>query len=199
MNLLDIAQTINAEHEQAYEKARDALHHARRAGELLLEAKQQVGHGGWGAWRQANCTFSERSAQGYMRLAANWDTLPKSATGVADLPLREALAMLSPQQEGFVDAWLPPVGPDWEFITRPWNDDRYLLISPSKQYEDCYWLDRGNLRTSEVDSTKRPLTRDGLPTILDHCLKDIKATKTTLLWRRMRPCLGPDYVGQPSP
>lgn len=198
MNLLDISQEINAEHEKAYEKARDALQHARRAGELLLEAKQQVGHGGWGAWLRAHCSFSERSAQGYIRLATNWDSLPKSATAVADLSLRDALDLLSSQKEGMLDAWIPPLDPDWEFLTCPWGDERYLLISPSKQYDDCFWLEQGSTREVTVDSLKRPLKRDGFPKFLDHVLKDLKSTKASLQWLRLTPCMGPDYIEHQS-
>lgn len=89
-----LAIEINAEHLAAVGKARQALEHARRAGELLLQAKAAVGHGGWLPWLAANVKFSERTAQAYMRLAAGWDQLAKSAV-VADLPLRDALGLLA--------------------------------------------------------------------------------------------------------
>lgn len=194
ISLSTLPAEIDAEHEQAQGKARDALEHARRAGELLLEAKKQVGHGGWGDWLQAQCIFSARSAQGYMRLATNWDSLAKSATRVADLSLRDALDLLSTPTQGVVDAWIPPLDPDWEFLTCPWGDERYLLISPSKQYEDCYWLEQGNYTEDWINFFKRPIKREGLPLFVDHLLKDLKPTKASLQWLRMAPCLGPDYT-----
>ena len=38
--LSDLAAEINAEHEAATRKATEAVEHARRAGELLIEASQ---------------------------------------------------------------------------------------------------------------------------------------------------------------
>lgn len=64
-----LAGEIRAEHEQAQEAFASAVEHAVRCGELLLEAKAQVGHGGWGAWLDEHFPASRRSAQGYMRLA----------------------------------------------------------------------------------------------------------------------------------
>ena len=43
--------------------------HYRRAGEMLIEAKDQVGHGGWSRWLSKNFDLSQRTAQDYMRWA----------------------------------------------------------------------------------------------------------------------------------
>ena len=63
----DYAARINEEHSRAYGKARDALTHARMAGELLIEAKSLLKHGEWGNWLTENVSFSESTAQNYMR------------------------------------------------------------------------------------------------------------------------------------
>jgi len=98
--LATLPAKINAEHEAAFGKAREALEHARRAGELLLEAKAALKHGEWLPWVRSNCDFSERTAAAYMRLSREWSTLKlKSATAVADLPLRDALQLLAEPQE----------------------------------------------------------------------------------------------------
>src|SRR5688572_32359582 len=78
----NLAAEINAAHARAFGKAREALEHARRAGELLLQAKAAVGHGQWLPWLKTHCSsFSERTSQGYMRLAKHWDEIQaKSAT-----------------------------------------------------------------------------------------------------------------------
>ena len=60
------------------------------AGRLLIQAKDQVGHGGWLPWLKANTSVSERTAQAYMKVARD---LPKSAV-TADLTLDEALKLL---------------------------------------------------------------------------------------------------------
>ncbi len=90
-----VADEINAEHAAAFGKAREALEHARRAGELLTLAKAAVEHGAWLPWIDANCKFSARTAQGYIRLAQGWDALQAKCATVAHLGLREALDLLA--------------------------------------------------------------------------------------------------------
>jgi hypothetical protein len=65
-----------------------------RAGDLLIEATAQLGHGKWLPWL-ADRGIVERTAQLYMRLARNRETI-KSAT-VTDLTVRGAAMMLAPQ------------------------------------------------------------------------------------------------------
>src|SRR5262245_59785468 len=43
--------------------------HYRRAGVMLIEAKEQVGYGGWGKWLRKNFDLSHDTASIYMRLA----------------------------------------------------------------------------------------------------------------------------------
>jgi hypothetical protein len=45
------------------------LEHYRRAGEMLIEAKDQVAHGSWSRWLTTNFELGKRTAQNYMRLA----------------------------------------------------------------------------------------------------------------------------------
>jgi len=90
----DLAKRINATYLECGAIAKTALEHALEVGRLLLQAKDQVGHGEWASWVMANCAFTERSASRYMRLAANKDQLPKSDT-VSDLTLRGAMDLLT--------------------------------------------------------------------------------------------------------
>src|SRR5687768_15110039 len=89
-----IADQINAAHEAALTAARSAIEHAKRAGELLIAAKDTVPHGHWLPWLAQHCpALSIRSAQAYMRLAREWPRLADADTQrVAHLPLRDALA-----------------------------------------------------------------------------------------------------------
>lgn len=87
-SLTDIADQANEYHRRAETAAKSAIEYATEAGKLLIEAKQQVRHGEWMPWLKANVAFSERTAQGYMRVARN-------TKRVADLPLREALKTLA--------------------------------------------------------------------------------------------------------
>jgi hypothetical protein len=84
-----LADEIHVELEAADRDWHSAVGHAIAAGGLLTEAKALVKHGEWLPWVAANFPGSERTAQLYMRLAAN----PQL---VADLPtVREAVAMLT--------------------------------------------------------------------------------------------------------
>ena len=46
--------------------------HYRRAGEMLIEAKEQVGHGGWGRWLSKNFDMHGNTARIYMRWAREY-------------------------------------------------------------------------------------------------------------------------------
>jgi Protein of unknown function (DUF3102) len=94
-DLATLAHAINAEHEAAESALREGLAHARAAGELLVKAKGQCPHGQWLPWLKGNVRFSERTAQAYMRVAREWDTLTAKAQHVADLSYRDGLKLLA--------------------------------------------------------------------------------------------------------
>ena len=91
----NLIEAIRREHNAAAGAAQTALEHARRAGELLIEAKAQTQHGSWLTWLAAHFEFSPRTAQGYMRVAENWPALGAKNETVAHLNFREALALLT--------------------------------------------------------------------------------------------------------
>jgi hypothetical protein len=96
VKLESLATEINAAHALVEGYIRAATPHAVRAGELLEKAKASIPHGEWVSWLEKNCTFSERTAQTYMRLARELPKLdPAKAQRVADLPLREAMRELA--------------------------------------------------------------------------------------------------------
>jgi hypothetical protein len=90
-----LSSQINAEHHAVESAAQTAFAHALRAGELLLQAKRVVGHGGWGRWLAENFEGSERTAQLYMRVHERQAELPGDPQRVADLSLREAARLLA--------------------------------------------------------------------------------------------------------
>lgn len=65
-----IATEIVRLHELALQHRDAAVDHARQAGRLLIEAKAAVGHGNWGSWVSNNVTFTLRTAERYMNVAA---------------------------------------------------------------------------------------------------------------------------------
>lgn len=91
-DLRSIADRINREHDACENAFGEAVAHAIEAGRLLVEAKGLVPHGGWLGWLKDNCRFSERTAQGYMRVAKLGGENPQR---VAGLSLRDALAELA--------------------------------------------------------------------------------------------------------
>lgn len=120
----DLASRINAEHQAVCEAAQSALLHAKHAGELLIEAKAGLAHGAWLSWLSAYCpTISERRVQGYMRVARSWPELEAKAQRVADLPLRQALALLAEPQET-----LPDLPIDDDTPPAPWQKNFDLLL-----------------------------------------------------------------------
>jgi hypothetical protein len=93
--LADIAARINKAHDRASASARSTIEAAMEAGSLLIQAKDQVGHGGWLPWLKANTSVNKRTAQGYMKLARELD---KSAVS-AHLTVDGALKMLSTPED----------------------------------------------------------------------------------------------------
>src|SRR5687767_14741623 len=92
----DLAARIRAECEAVARAMSDAVSHAREAGRLLREAKQIVGHGGWGAWLKANFELSDRTARAWMQLADEWEELDEpNRQRVAEMSLREALSFIA--------------------------------------------------------------------------------------------------------
>lgn len=93
-SLTDLAARIKAEHTAVSESLRESVRHGMVAGDLLVEAKAQLGHGQWLPWLREHCTISERTAQLYMRLAKNREAIEANTQCVADLTLSEAAALL---------------------------------------------------------------------------------------------------------
>jgi hypothetical protein len=106
-DLATLAAAINAEHGAAEADARQSLEHARRCGELLLQAKAKCGHGGWIPWVEKNVRCGPRQAQKYMLLASRWDELGDQAktNRGSFLSIRQALKLLSDATGGDATGW----------------------------------------------------------------------------------------------
>jgi hypothetical protein len=95
-SLADLAHRIKVEHTAVADALKDSVRHAIAAGELLVEAKAQVPHGGWMPWLKDNCEISDRTARLYMQVAKNRATVEKQiGNDVADLTLTEAAALIA--------------------------------------------------------------------------------------------------------
>jgi hypothetical protein len=122
-----IAAEITEAHLNALAAGRSALTYAKRAGELLIDAKEQVPHGEWLPWLSEHCPqVSEQQAQRYMRIARRWseiEAVVSDPSRVTDLPVRQALALLAepnPDRESPL-----PAAPDPNAEARwlVWEDD----------------------------------------------------------------------------
>lgn len=63
--------------------------HYRRAGEMLIEAKDQVSHGAWGKWLSKNFDMHAATARTYMRWARMHDENERPALEMRPSSLRE--------------------------------------------------------------------------------------------------------------
>jgi hypothetical protein len=93
-SLEELAREIKAELEGIATGARTTFEHAMRAGELLLQAKEQEHHGKWLKWLRENCNLSERTAQKYMRIATHRADFEANPPFAADLGVEGALSVL---------------------------------------------------------------------------------------------------------
>lgn len=140
-----LAAEINEAHAAARRATLSALEHARRCGELLIEAKGRLPHGEWLSWLEMHTAVSERTSQLYIRLAKRWGELQAKTQRVADLPLRDALALLAePEQVARADEDHPTVDAspflplDGCALAGKFGDD-LVLIEPSDR-EGFYFL-----------------------------------------------------------
>lgn len=109
----DLAAAIHREHSHAQEALKMSLAHAIKAGELLTEAKRQLGHGRWLPWLATKAKIPPRTAQVYLKLFRAYGDDPKCAARRFS-SLRDALRMLvhavpeDADQGTAEDLFLPP-------------------------------------------------------------------------------------------
>lgn len=94
-SLADLAASINGAHRECEKSVHDTIRHALHAGDLLIEAKRQIGHGGFGKWLAENFDGSERTAQTYMRIARSRAAIEGNPQRAADLTVRAATAQIA--------------------------------------------------------------------------------------------------------
>jgi hypothetical protein len=95
-SLGEIAAVIKEEFALAERCTREGLGHYRKVGELLLNAKGRVPHGGWLDWVGDNVPFGDRQARKYMRLAQEWEKVSEAnRNSDSDLNLDSAMKLLS--------------------------------------------------------------------------------------------------------
>ena len=92
-----LVEKINEHHRQAIKAGREALGHIKEVGLMLLDMKKLCHHGAFEPWIEEHCEFEVRTAQKYMRFAANYDAImEENGPGVATITtLEEGLRKIS--------------------------------------------------------------------------------------------------------
>lgn len=149
VSLANLGTEINDSHAQAILHAGEAMNHALRCGDLLIKAKATVQHGHWLPWLRENIAFSERTAQGYMRIAQRYSSLRKRDS-VADLNVRGVLQELAtPRRHAFIDdfvAWSKRsqvLSASRPANTAAWSIDDVVALAKSIRECDEIWHRHG--------------------------------------------------------
>jgi hypothetical protein len=103
--LAQLAGRANRHHARVLGAMRNALDHARHAGDALRAAKKLVGHGNWTEWLGHHFRGSPETARAYMRVARNWRSLEPLLGREGGFKLADALECLRVR---------PDREPDWQ-------------------------------------------------------------------------------------
>jgi Protein of unknown function (DUF3102) len=98
--LAGLATKIRECHKQVVDAGKNIVRKAIDAGEALIEAKRQVGHGNFGRWVKDNCELSERTAEVYMECARNRQKLAAIIAATANMTLAAALRAIKDKPKG---------------------------------------------------------------------------------------------------
>jgi hypothetical protein len=98
--LAKLAKQINETHASVLSSVRASLDHAIECGRLLTEARDQVEHGDWLPWIQANFAGSEQSARAYARIFEHRAEISANRQRAGDLSIRGALKLIAAPKKG---------------------------------------------------------------------------------------------------
>jgi len=93
--LSGIVKRLETEHDAFTKSLNTSLEHAKRAGELLNEAKGLVNHSEWKGWLERYFRGDVSTAQIYMRIAHRWPEVEQKRNAVPLLSLRGAVKVLT--------------------------------------------------------------------------------------------------------
>jgi Protein of unknown function (DUF3102) len=193
---------INEHHRQAIAHAREALHHAKRCGDLLLIEKAKLGHGEWLPWLAANVEISERQVQRYMHVAENWAAIEESAASqnrpVSDLSMRGALELLQPPtlaeqlDEPAADPLAGLLAGDHEAIVGEYSGPSLRCIARvlrSRRYPGYSWVEVVSWSESDdgggmLEHTKKPIAEHAAREQLAYFLQAAHLGPESLDWNQ---------------
>jgi hypothetical protein len=118
VEIYDVVEEINHEHELFIDSMRGGIEHAVRIGDLLNKQKEKVPHGEWEIWVQMNCSFGVKQSVRYMKIAskASSRSVFENATSI-----HEAIRLISAADPKPKPAELPE--PEKENTYFSWFDD----------------------------------------------------------------------------
>lgn len=159
-----LAGRIGEAHRDCRDHAASAAQRAIEAGHLLIEAKAALSHGQWLPWLRDQVGLSERSAQGYMRLAR----IGLKPATVADLGLRAAPAATATRRVPVPKAGQVLIGKADE---NPQDEDSYLVFAWPVADRACLhavrvWMPAGAGAPHDIIGTDKPFKREMLPEIM---------------------------------
>jgi hypothetical protein len=96
----DLAGAIRIEHGAVTADIGSALDHAMNAGDLLVEAKDRVGHGRWADWLRKCGGLSQRTATNYIALAKARFEIEANRHAHANLTIQRALRLAGKNPSG---------------------------------------------------------------------------------------------------
>src|SRR5215469_5791314 len=107
-----LAKAINERMSAMLTSVRTSVQRAMEIGELLVEAKERVGHGKFETWLSTNCQLSRASAARYMNLAKQRPKIEEQLSGkslnLRDLNLSSAQRLLAPPKKPATEAEKKP-------------------------------------------------------------------------------------------
>lgn len=161
-NLSTWAADINAAHADAMTHASSAIDYAKKAGALLLRAKQKLPHGAFGGWLEANCVVKARQAQYYMN-AAQGKAVPvrklantqPAAYLMADEVIKKAASFNDMPKPTFI----PLKNYAYSLVSDELNND-VVVIEPSAKNKGYFFVSRIDMTAGAYDFTRRPIRAD---------------------------------------
>jgi hypothetical protein len=94
-DLSSLADQIATYHHQAEAALQNFAEYAMMAGDLLIQAKLEIGHGQFGDWVAQNCKISDRTARRYMQIADHRDLIEAEMRRHEGLSQRACLRLIS--------------------------------------------------------------------------------------------------------
>jgi hypothetical protein len=175
--LMALAIQIKAEVALVGESMHHALQHAKHVGELLLEVKRKIMHGGWLKWVKDNCDVSERMAEHYVKIAKNWTRLEKAhSKSISDLTISKAIKLLQKPKKrkaSVAKSAKSEEVPVWA-VSDSTSDDIHLHLKGFTQLLQTISVDPESLHLEAVGREEVIHGLEGLKSLIDKAIESLR-------------------------